>query len=127
MHIIYWAHSYRDEDAAINKHFGVLMELGEHLIVNFDPPSRTVNASKLERNLRSCDGMVAVLSWRASGPSQFILFEIGMCLRARKPLLVFIDDRLPDGIVPRRVLQRRYSARTYFRHRCATTRTPCAS
>ena len=115
MHIAYWAHSYREEDAPINKYFGLLIEEGEGIIVNFDPPSKSVNGAKLEGNLRSCDGMVAVLSWRATGPSPFILFEIGMCLRARKPLLVYIDDRLPDGLVPRRVLQRRYSSRTYFR------------
>ena len=69
MQIIYWAHSYRDEDAAINRHFGILIEQAERMIVNFDPPSKSVNAAKLDQNLRACDGMVAVLSWRASGPS----------------------------------------------------------
>jgi hypothetical protein len=29
MHIVYWAHSYRDEDAAINRHFGILIEQAE--------------------------------------------------------------------------------------------------
>ena len=115
MHIVYWAHSYRDEDAAINRHFGILIEQAEHMIVNFDPPSKSVNSSKLEQNLRSCDGMVAVLSWRATGPSPFILYEIGLCLRAHKPVVVFVDDRLPDNVVPPRLLQRRYSHRTYFR------------
>lgn len=39
MHIVYWAHSYRDEDAAVNKHFGVLIEKAAGMVVNFDPPS----------------------------------------------------------------------------------------
>lgn len=114
MHIVYWAHSYRDEDAALNKYFGVLIEKGAGMVVNFDPPSKAVNSSKLERNLLVSDGMVAVLTWRASGPSQYILYEIGLALRARKPLVVFLDDRLPDGLIPPRVLQRRFSSRTYF-------------
>lgn len=115
MQIVYWAHSYRQEDAAINKHFGILIEQAAHMIVNFDPPSERVNASKLEQNLRSCDGMVAVLTWRPTGPSQYILYEVGLALRARRPLLVFVDDRLRDDVIPHRVLQRRFSHRTYFR------------
>lgn len=115
MQIIYWAHSYRQEDAAINRHFGILIEQAAQMIVNFDPPSEKVNASKLEQNLRSCDGMIAVLTWRSTGPSQYILYEIGLALRARKPLLVFADERLRGDVIPPRVLQRRYSHRTYFR------------
>lgn len=114
MHIVYWAHSYRDEDAAVNRYFGVLIEKAAGMVVNFDPPSKAVNSSKLERNLLVSDGMVAVLTWRANGPSQYILYEIGLALRARKPLVVFLDDRLPDGLIPPRVLQRRFSSRTYF-------------
>ena len=51
MHIVYWAHSYRDEDADINKHFGVLIERAEKMIINLDPPSPSVNESKLDQNL----------------------------------------------------------------------------
>ena len=99
----------------INRHFGILIEKAAGMIVNFDPPSETVNTSKLEQNLRSCDGMIAILSWREKGPSPYILYEIGLALRARKPLLVLVDDRLPDGLIPARILQRRFSHRTYFR------------
>ena len=115
MQIIYWAHSYREEDASINRHFGVLIEQSERMIVNFDPPSKSVNEAKLDQNLRACDGMVAVLSWRASGPSQYILEEIALAMRARKPLLVLVDERIRGDILPPRILQRRFSHRTYFR------------
>jgi hypothetical protein len=114
MQIVYWAHSYRPEDGQVNDHFGLLIKQAAKMFVNLDPPSKTVNSSKLVRNLLASDGMVAVLTWRPSGPSPYILYEISLALRARKPLVVFIDDRLPDGIVPRYVLQRRFSARTYF-------------
>jgi len=59
--------------------------------------------------------LVAVLNWRKDGVSKYILFEIGLCLRARKPLLVFVEDNLPDNIVPARILQRRFSRRSYLR------------
>src|SRR5712691_1589655 len=115
MHIVYWAHSYREEDAAINRHFGILIEQAERMIVNFDPPSKSVNESKLQQNLSSCDGMVAVLTWRATGPSPYILFEIGLALRARKPVVVFVDERISGDVLPPRVMQQRFSPRTYFR------------
>ncbi len=115
MHIIYWAHSYREEDAAVNRHFGVLIEQAERMIVNFDPPSQTVSEAKLQQNRRSCDGMVAVLTWRDTGPSKYILFEIALALRARMPVVVFVDDRISGDVLPPRVLQQRFSHRTYFR------------
>jgi hypothetical protein len=115
MQIVYWAHSYREEDATLNQHFGVLIERAASMIINFDPPSKNVNDSKLSQNLRSCDGMIAVLTWRDTGPSQYILYEIGLALRARKPLLVFMDDRLSYNVLPTWILQRRFSHRTYFR------------
>jgi len=115
MQVVYWAHSYRAEDAAVNRHFGMLIETAEQMIVNFDPPSSSVSEAKLQQNRRSCDGMVAVLTWRAGGPSPYILFEIVMALRARMPVVVFVDDRLPGDLLPPRVLQQRFSHRTYFR------------
>ena len=111
---VYWAHSYRDEDRGINRYFGRLIEK-TNLQINFDPPSEGVNEAKLEQNLRSCGGMVAILTWRPNGPSQYILYEVALALRARKPLLVFVDDRLPGKVLPERILQRRFSHRTYGR------------
>ncbi len=115
MHIVYWAHSYRPEDAAVNRHFGMLIEQAEQMIVNFDPPSQSVSEAKLQQNRRSCDGMVAVVTWRSGGPSPYILFEVALALRARMPVVVFIDDRLPNDILPARILQQRFSHKTYFR------------
>ena len=115
MQIVYWAHSYRPEDARINEHFGLLIEKAERMIINFDPPSRSVNEAKLLQNLRSCDGMVAVLTWRGGEPSTYILFEIALALRAQKPVIVFLDDRLSGTTLPTWVPHQRFSHRTYFR------------
>jgi len=83
--------------------------------VNFDPPSKSVSEAKLQQNRRSCDGMVAVLTWRSTGPSKYILFEIELALRSQMPVVAFIDDRLANNVLPSRVLQQRFSHRTYFR------------
>jgi hypothetical protein len=115
MQIVYWAHSYREEDAVLNRHFGILIERAANMVINFDPPFNKVNDSKLSQNLRSCDGMVTVLTWRDTGPSQYILYEIALALRGRKPLLVFMDDRLSHDVLPGWIFQRRFSHRTYFR------------
>ena len=53
--------------------------------------------------------MVAVLNWREDGVSDHIYFEISLCLRARKPLLVFIEDNIDTKKFPSRILQRRFS------------------
>jgi len=114
MNIVYFSHSYRKEDAQIVKYFGRLMR-SENLIPSLDPPSESVNAAKLERHLNSSDGMVAVITRRKEGVSPHILFEIVLCLRARKPLIVFVEDELSDRLVPPRILQRRFSRRSYLR------------
>jgi hypothetical protein len=114
MNIVYFSHSYRKEDAQIVKYFGRLMR-SENLIPSLDPPSESVNAAKLERHLNSSDGMVAVITRRQGGVSPHILFEIVLCLRARKPVIVFVEDELSDKLVPSRILQRRFSRRSYLR------------
>ena len=114
MNIVYFSHSYRSVDADIVQYFGLLLD-SEYLIPSLDPPSETVNSAKLERHLRSTDGMVAILTTREGGVSPYILYEISMCVRARKPLLVFVEDVLPDDIIPSRILQRRFSRRAFLR------------
>lgn len=114
MNIVYFSHSYRTADADIVKYFGLLLD-GEGLIPSLDPPSDNVNSAKLERHLRSTEGMVAILTAREGGLSQHILYEISLCMRARKPLLVFVEDVLPDNILPSRILQRRFSRQALLR------------
>ena len=59
--------------------------------------------------------MLAVVTLREDGVSPFVGFEIDLCLRSRKPLLVFVEDVLPDDVVPARVLQRRFSRGAFLR------------
>lgn len=47
--------------------------------------------------------------------SSYVRFEISQCLKAQKPLLVFVDDVLEDDIIPSMVLQRRFSRRSLIR------------
>jgi hypothetical protein len=113
--LVYFSHSYRPRDAPINDYFARLMET-EGLVASLDPPSSSVNSAKLERHLGHCEAMVVVLTERESGASPHILYEIGLGLRARRPLLVFVEDTLPSDIVPARVLQRRFSFRSFPRN-----------
>ena len=122
--ICYYAHSYRKPDVAVVEFFGDLLR-SEGIVPSLDPPSDRLNSAKPERHLGFTDGMVAVLTVREGGVSQYILYEISLCLRGRKPLLVFVEDTLPSGIIPPRVLQRRFSRRGLLReirdHRYALT------
>lgn len=114
MRLIYFAHSYRKPDNAVNEFFQELM-LDEGLTPSLDPMSDRLNAAKPERHLRSTDAMVTVLTWRDPEPSPYILWEIGLGLRARKPQLVLVEDTLPDDLVPPGLLQRRFSRRRLLR------------
>lgn len=108
MNIVYFSHSYRKEDNFLVKFFGQLIQ-SQDLVLTIDPPSQNLSAAKLERRLNSTDGMIAVLNWRQGGISKYIQFEISLCLRARKPLLVFIEDNVDTKRFPSRILQRRFS------------------
>ena len=114
MNLVYFSHSYREEDAAIVRYFARLLR-SESLIPSLDPPSGAVNAAKLERHLNSSDGMVSILTRRTGGVSPHILFEISLCLKSRKPLIIFVEDVLSDELVPSRVLQRRFSRKSFLR------------
>jgi hypothetical protein len=113
--LVYFSHSYRPRDALINDYFARLME-AEGLIPSLDPPSVNVNSAKLERHLGYCDAMVVILTQRESGVSAHIFYEIALGLKAGKPTLVFVEDTLPPDIVPARVLQRRFSLRSFPRN-----------
>ncbi len=114
MQLIYYAHSYRQVDDEVNEFFQELM-VDEQLTPSLDPKSDRLNAAKPERHLRSTDAMVAVITWRDPAPSEYIRWEVGLGLRARRPQLVFVEDVLPDGLVPAGLLQRRFSRRRLLR------------
>jgi hypothetical protein len=120
--LIYFAHSYRSEDNPLNEFFQELM-VDEKLIPSLDPQSERLNTAKPERHLRSTDAMLVILPQRDPAPSEYIRWEIGLGLRARRPQLVFVEDTLPDNLVPQGILQRRFSRRRLFRevrdHRAA--------
>ena len=122
MQLIYYAHSYRPIDNPINEFFQELM-VDEALTPSLDPQSDRLNTAKPERHLRSTDGMVVVLPQRDPTPSEYIRWEIGLGLRARRPQLVFVEDTLADDLVPQGILQRRFSRRRLLRevrdHRAA--------
>ncbi|MGC3987500.1 MAG: hypothetical protein QM777_23810 [Pseudorhodoferax sp.] len=114
MQLIYYSHSYRPADDDINEFFQELM-VDEQLIPSLDPQSDRLNGAKPERHLRSTDAMVAVIPWRDRAPSEYIRWEVGRALRARRPQLVFVEDTLPDDLVPSGLLQRRFSRRRVLR------------
>jgi hypothetical protein len=114
MLLIYYSHSYRPGDVEINTFFQDLL-LSEGLTPNLDPFSDRLNSAKPERHLRSADGMVVVLPARDPEPSLYILYEVALCVRARKPMLVFVEDVLPDNLIPANLVQRRFSRRHLLR------------
>lgn len=115
MNIVYFSHSYRGEDAKVVGYFAQLLQ-AEQLVPSLDPPSKLLNSAKLERHLNCADGMVAILTRREDGVSPHILYEISLCRRARKPLLIFVEDTLPSDLVPAHCMQRRFSRRSFIRH-----------
>jgi hypothetical protein len=114
MNLIYFAHSYRKSDTNIVEFFGRLMR-SEGLIPSLDPPSNSLNSAKPEKHLRTTDGMIIVLTEREGDVSKYIWYEMLLGIRARKPLLVFVEDTLPGSLVPPRILQARFSRKGYLR------------
>lgn len=72
MQLVYFSHSYRENDAGVVKFFGALLR-SEGLIPALDPPSSRLNSAKPERQLQTSDGMVAVLTAREGGVSRYML------------------------------------------------------
>jgi hypothetical protein len=114
VHLVYYAHSYREPDKDINEFFQELM-LTEGLTPSLDPPSDELNSAKPERHLRSTDGVITILPDRDPAPSSYIQYEIALGARAHKPMLVFVEDVLPDDLVSGALLQRRFSRRHLLR------------
>jgi len=114
MHLVYYAHSYRKPDDELNEMFEELM-VSEGMTPSIDPPSDRLNSAKPERHLRSTDGLLCVLPYREGGPSSYILYEIELAMRGRRPVLVFVEDVLPSNVIPSVVMGRRFSRRSFLR------------
>lgn len=114
MHLVYFSHSYRPQDSDVNEFFQEIM-VSNSMIISLDPPSDRLNSAKPERHLRSTDAMVVILPFRETGPSPYILYEVSLSVRAKKPVLVFIEDKLPDNLIPVGVLQCRFARRSLLR------------
>jgi hypothetical protein len=114
MATFYFSHSYRDTE--INDYFLNLMH-DRGLMPTIDAPSgsNNLNSAKLERQLNSTKGMIAIIPWREGGLSDYISYEILMGVRSGKPVLVFMDDTLPTGLFPQLIAEERFSARSYWR------------
>jgi len=89
--------------------------VSEGMTPSIDPPSDQLNSAKPERHLRSTDGMVCVLPYREGGPSNYILYEVTLAMRGRRPVLVFVEDDLPSNVIPSLVFGRRFSRRSLLR------------
>lgn len=112
--IVYFAHSYRPEDAEIVDYFARLIE-ADGLLLSLDPPSNRVNTAKLERHLLHSDAMVVVLTQREPAVSPHLLYEMSLAVRFGKPLLVFVEDTLPRDVTRPRILQTRFSRKSFIR------------
>jgi hypothetical protein len=111
---IYFSHGYRDREAVFNKYFGVLIEQSG-FVPSLDPPSGDVNSAKLEKHMKHTVGLIAVVTKRNGGISPYIRYEIDLAIRGNKPVLVFIEDSVPDNVIPRFLLRKRFSTRSFFR------------
>ena len=117
---VYFSHSYRPPDQAINKYFLDLMQ-GRGLMPSIDVPSNRLNSAKNERQLGFTRGMVCVVPLREDAVSRlvpispYIRYEIMMGVRSGKPVLVFAEDTLPTGLFPSQILEERFSRKSFWR------------
>lgn len=117
---IFFSHSYREPDREINEHYLKLLQL-RGFVSSIDVPSPRLNSAKLERQLGFTKGLFCVLPWRADGPtpdapySPHIMYEIMTGVRSGRPVLVFAEDRLPNGLFPRQVVEERFSRTSFWR------------
>jgi hypothetical protein len=111
---IYFSHGYRERETVYNQYFGKLIEQNG-FIPSLDPPSGDVNSAKLEKHLRHTVGLIAIVTNRNGNISPYIRYEIDLAIRNGKPVLVYIEDNLPDTVTPSFILKRRFSTRSFYR------------
>jgi hypothetical protein len=111
---IYFSHGYREREAVFNKYFGILIE-NSGFIPSLDPPSGDVNSAKLEKHLKHTVGLIAIVANRDGNISPYIKYEIDIAIRVGKPVLVFIEDNIPDKVLPNFIFKRGFSTKSFFR------------
>src|SRR5262245_43073396 len=93
----YLSHSYRREDQAINLAFWPIFE-ANGFYFSVDPPSNITTTAHLEQMMNACCCYVAIVNRRPEIPdyycSPFILYEFGLALQARRPMLLLVDDKI---------------------------------
>ena len=93
----YLSHSYRREDQEINLTFWPIFE-ASGFYFSVDPPSNITTTAHLERMMAASSCYVAIVNRRPEIPnyycSPFILYEFGLALQARRPMLLLIDDKI---------------------------------
>jgi hypothetical protein len=101
----YFSHSYRSEDRNTNKFFWNLFPDRAYFF-SVDPKQKQVSFPYLESMMRRSLCFVAVVPFREDEKdlhcSPFVHFEYGLALQARKPGLVFVDNRANISLFPPR-------------------------
>jgi TIR domain len=93
----YLSHSYRREDQDINLAFWPIFEKAGFYF-SVDPPSNITTTAHLEQMMNACSCYVAIVNRRPEIPtyycSPFILYEFGLAVQARRPMLLLVDDKI---------------------------------
>src|ERR1700722_7015386 len=100
---VYFSHSYRFEDRALNEFFWRrFWEAGFPFAI--DPKSSVMSHPYLQGLIKRTPGFAAVITYRESQKghkcSPFMLYEYSLAVLARKPKLVFFDARLGSKYFP---------------------------
>ncbi len=96
----YLSHSYRPEDQDTNRAiWRYLNAFGFSFFV--DPPSVSHQTVHLEKRMLESSCFVAIVPYRPDSPifkaSPYMLYEIGLAVQARRPKLVFHEDRIGES------------------------------
>jgi hypothetical protein len=93
----YLSHSYRREDQETNLKFWPIFE-EEGFYFSVDPPSNITTTAHLEQMMNASSCYVAIVNRRPEIPnyycSPFILYEFGLAVQARRPMLLLVDDKI---------------------------------
>lgn len=93
----YLSHSYRREDQETNLKFWPIFE-ASGFYFSVDPPSNITTTAHLEQMMNASSCYVAIVNRRPEIPlyycSPFILYEFGLALQARRPMLLLVDDKI---------------------------------